>query len=42
MRKTRDPDGQGRSGFNLFRAGDDTFTGTPHTGLRLQFPLQHG
>ena len=28
IRKARDPDGQGCSGFNLFGAGDDTFTGT--------------
>ncbi len=42
IRKARDPDGQGCSGFNLFGAGDDTFTGTAQTDLRPQFPLQHG
>jgi len=42
IRKARDPDGQGCSGFNFFGAGDDTFTGTTQTDLRPQFPLQHG
>ena len=42
IRKACDPDGQGCSGFNLFGAGDDTFTGTAQTDLRPQFPLQHG
>lgn len=42
IREARDPEGQGRSGFNLFGAGDDTFTGTAQTDLRPKLPLQHG
>ena len=40
--KACDPDGQGCSGFNLFEAGDDTFTGTAQTDPHPQFVLQHG
>jgi len=42
IRKACDPDSQGCNGFNLFAAGDDTFTGTAQTDLRPQLPLQHG